>query len=394
MKRRPTSLHDLISTVACVSHPDLDVEGRHFLMLLASRASFSTGRNSHPGFEFLRTALGGMSTDTVARRARKLERLGLIEVTRKPDGKGVATEWRICIENDAYPDLYPTYKPEADSLAPQHDADQESALAPQKSAIGPQNDGFSSAPSGPLVRKTMALAPRLLADPSFTSTPSSSSSSSSSTSATIAENRSAKQFKELKRRMMRMYAEKNQEGLKTTPPQWEEVKANFVDYGSALASLAWEAFVKADECSMKFPLVEFNAGFASYLVRAENGNLGDALEKKMHDYRWHLVCLLLGENFLYGFRNAMTPDQQAIYDRHRAFIKRTSGDPEKQMRGIDLACAGDLERLQAASADWMVANAELVARMRKEEEDYLKSPQAIIDSDAAVAEDRKDEEPL
>jgi len=158
MKGTPTSIHDLTMKASCVQHPELDDNHRHFLLLLAQFASYRTGRNVRPGYEYLMAAMG-KKENTIRLYARHCESLGLIELVRKPTGKGIATEWRICLENSAYPDAYPTCKDQ--SLGPSVGKDQETTL-------GPCAGGLSPLPSAPLPLAEPTLAPCLLKDPSNT----------------------------------------------------------------------------------------------------------------------------------------------------------------------------------------------------------------------------------
>lgn len=149
----------------CVRHPDLEDVHRQFLCALAPFASYTTGRNVHPGFEFLQVALN-KSGETVRRYARHCERLKLIEVTHQPD-KRLATEWRICIENHAFPEAYPTLK------GPHNGVDLiEEDWSTSVETIGPHATKNRSTREGVLVHTERVLGPHTDVDPSPpTSTP-------------------------------------------------------------------------------------------------------------------------------------------------------------------------------------------------------------------------------
>lgn len=140
-------------TVKFVKHDQLDDKHHRFLDFLAMYATQKTGRNIYPGYATIADALR-VSEETIRRYARHCEKLGLIEVMRKPTGQGIATEWRLCLENDAYPESYPGCKSE---LGPQ-----ENSLGPQNIELGPQNS-TSKVGLGPHESK---IGPRLLVDPS------------------------------------------------------------------------------------------------------------------------------------------------------------------------------------------------------------------------------------
>jgi hypothetical protein len=147
MKRKPTSMMDFLKTVQCVEHPKLKAEHCHFLGIVALHANYETGRNSHPGFAAIAKAMK-RSNESVRRYARHCEDLGLIEVTRKPDGKNIATVWRVCLEHPAFVDL--------------KDVDLK--------RLGPQEAGDRSTREGVKVHKSSAIGPQVDVDPPATPT--------------------------------------------------------------------------------------------------------------------------------------------------------------------------------------------------------------------------------
>ena len=194
-------MRDLALTVACVQHAELEDVHRQFLGTLVPFATYATGRNVHPGYEYLAIA-NQKSQETVRRYARHCEKLGLIEVVKKPDGKGIATEWRICLENSAYPDTYPGFK----ALGPRLYEDQERRLGPHKTDV-------SSSQESVKVHAEVGLAPRLLVDPSTpTSTP-------ASTASPLNKQDLADQ-KEIRRWMQRTYEKARGEGMRASKESW------------------------------------------------------------------------------------------------------------------------------------------------------------------------------
>jgi hypothetical protein len=132
-------------TVANVHHSDLKAAHRRFLSLLALYADFKHGDRIFPGYDTLAAALQ-VTKESVRLYARHCEDLGLLEVVKEPKGKGVATEWKFCLENPAFPDSYTGFKP---SLGPRGGLDQEKRLGPKasndrskskaaKSSLGPR----------------------------------------------------------------------------------------------------------------------------------------------------------------------------------------------------------------------------------------------------------------
>jgi hypothetical protein len=104
VKRTPTSKTDLEWVVCCVKHPELTPEDKYFLLILATHADSTTGQRVIPGNAFMEEATG-WSHQTVRLKFRKLERLGLIQCTAfAAGGRNKAREYRLCLENDSYPD--------------------------------------------------------------------------------------------------------------------------------------------------------------------------------------------------------------------------------------------------------------------------------------------------
>ena len=102
MKRKPTSMRDFLITVMGVQHPKLRPEHRHFLSALAPYADYATGRSAYPGMANLTRAMG-KSEDSIQRYAKECEKFGLIERRNGKAHKGMAAEWRFCLENPAVP---------------------------------------------------------------------------------------------------------------------------------------------------------------------------------------------------------------------------------------------------------------------------------------------------
>jgi hypothetical protein len=153
MKRKPENGRDFLMTVACVDHPNLKPEGRHFLLTLALSASYKTGRNAFPGAIYLSKA-SARSWDRVNTYAKHCEDLGLIKRVRTGH-KGKNTEWIFCLEHEAYLDSNPEY------IGPQEGTD-------QSEAIGPHLEPNRSASLTSKVRISPVIGPQEGADPSKT----------------------------------------------------------------------------------------------------------------------------------------------------------------------------------------------------------------------------------
>jgi hypothetical protein len=388
VKRIPTSMRDLTLTVACVQHSDLDTEHRHFLLSLAPFASYQTGRNVYPGFEFL-CAATQKSGESVRRYARHCERLGLLELIKKPNGKkGVSTEWRICLEHPAFLDDYPGRK---EVLGPQEGVDQWSASGPQK--------------PGKAVHRKQAMrsteagqsGPQVGVDPSTpTSTPPSTPTSQVTRMADITfsmgEKEARARLKETRQWMQRRYVEKTNEGLRATKDQWKETEELIVEFGHAAVRAVWDAFLVADDLpnGWKFPLTKFNAEFISYLVRAE----GDSQQFATHRNRlWNVrkvVCFgssLGGASAFDEFKETMTGEEAAVLKAHTQYLQSTREDASSQLERLDLSKAGALLRLYARAKIWMDVNKDLVAK-RYAEMDAEQEAEAIT-ADTGVSEEQQ-----
>jgi hypothetical protein len=246
MKRKRDSLGDLIRTVACVDHSDLKDEHRHFLSTIAPFADKDSGRRVHPGFEYISTVMR-KSQETVRRYARHCEELGLIEIVKKPDGKGIATEWRICLEHPAFPDTYPTYKPDSESV----DLKSVRSTNPvPKAAIGPH---LGPQPSD----EKAGLGPHLNCGPikDFTSTPPSTPSSA----------------KLLLKVMKTSFTKQENQPLIVKRKYEEQLTAILAEYSYARVEAAWYAFLKrgAWSAGWREHLMLFINEFESHLATAE-----------------------------------------------------------------------------------------------------------------------------
>jgi hypothetical protein len=366
MKRNLTSVFDLQSTVACVKHPKLKAEHRLLLIAMAKFASYSTGRDVYPGFEYL-AAVVGKSQETVRRYCRHCEALGLIEVTRKPNGKGIATEWRICLQHDAYQDSYPGFKPE--KLGPRVGEGKGQKLGPQSKQLAPQISDASAV----YVHKSNLIGPQVGVDPpttTTTSTPTTPATHVSTRQPSSTRIKPTKEMRELKRRMRLTYEKVNSADLRATPQHWEELQEHIDDYGFRLVNIIWDMFLKVGDLpsGWKYPLVKFNEQFVSLLGRVENGRAHGEFSVAVQRVRQELSFLLLSEDFYFGFMDTMTEDERETYNRHKKWISANRDNHEKQMNGINLAKAGDLYALRASAAKWMKDNAALVQKIRQEHE--------------------------
>lgn len=129
MKRKIESGRDLQLVVFNVSHPGLDDIHRQFLGMLVPFADHGAGGNARPTYDFLAGALH-RTAESVRLYARYCESLGLIKLTHQAHGKGNANVFAFCLDHEAYPDSYPTYKPK---LAPNSDP-----ISPKRETTLPQ----------------------------------------------------------------------------------------------------------------------------------------------------------------------------------------------------------------------------------------------------------------
>jgi hypothetical protein len=382
MKRKPTSIVDLIKTVACVSHPELDIEHRHFLLTLAPFASVPTGRNIYPGFDFLCVATD-RARDTVRRRARYVEGLGLLEVTAKPTGQGIATEWRLCLENPAYPDSYPGLDvgrvSTKDDLGPQEGKGQEKSLVLK-------NDGENDDRS--LSRPVSIY--------SSTSTPPSNSAGQPNLNDQIV----AGQVKELRRWMVGRWEKTNNTSKiqsRKNNVDWDALRELVTDYGFGLVKIGFEALCIADDlpAGWKMPLMSFVDQFPAYLARAEreNGSQYDKVRADVYNQR-RIAVDLVPANFMYYEEFKATAEERATYEWVKEWGRKHRDDDDfhKRYKDLDLGHVGPILRLRRRGEDWLKANADLVARIDAQRE--REELEACTLEQNAVANGGDDEESL
>jgi hypothetical protein len=115
MNRARSSYSDMIKTVLCVQHTELKP---HHRVLLNAIAAFTneSGKGSRPTYAFLRVALGDVGETWVRNGLKKLRKWKLVERTHQGKGPGDASVFRICLENPAFPDEYPTLKQKVPTL--------------------------------------------------------------------------------------------------------------------------------------------------------------------------------------------------------------------------------------------------------------------------------------
>ncbi len=98
--RKYANFAQLVQGVSQVDSPTLEPTDRLFLNCLAAH---NLKENPHPGNKRLMRACGVASRQSVNKIARRLLDKKLIEIIERGDGRGNATIYRICTEDDRFP---------------------------------------------------------------------------------------------------------------------------------------------------------------------------------------------------------------------------------------------------------------------------------------------------
>lgn len=104
MKRKRTSHGDAMQTVYCAQIDD--AQEKLFLIAIASRADWKTGKNAFPGYKFT-SAVTETERDRQRIYSNSLVAKGLLELVHKGSGPKDANEYRVCFEHPAFPETYP-----------------------------------------------------------------------------------------------------------------------------------------------------------------------------------------------------------------------------------------------------------------------------------------------
>jgi len=113
MNGKPKNQRAALSAAFHCTHPDLDGVDAALLAYLAHNATFGTGENSHPGNRNISDVLKLCDRATDKRLKKNIDR-GLIERTRRADGRKCASAYRLCWESCFYPDFTPGGEPLTD----------------------------------------------------------------------------------------------------------------------------------------------------------------------------------------------------------------------------------------------------------------------------------------
>jgi hypothetical protein len=117
MNGKPKSQRAVQLAAFHCTHPDLDAADSALLAYLALNADFKTGKNSRPGNSNTADMLKFEKRGTINILTENIKR-GLIERTLKGNGRGIASVFRLCLENDYYPDQTPSGEELSDKSAP------------------------------------------------------------------------------------------------------------------------------------------------------------------------------------------------------------------------------------------------------------------------------------
>lgn len=106
MNGKPKTYGAMQKAVGYCTHPDLDGVDIAILGCFARYAD-AAGRNSFPGNVNLCAASRLGQSSMLARVAKLRDKYQLIEMTQKGDGRGNASEYRVCLESSHFPDRAP-----------------------------------------------------------------------------------------------------------------------------------------------------------------------------------------------------------------------------------------------------------------------------------------------
>jgi len=106
MNGKPKSYRAMLLAVAAAKHPELDGVDKALLQVIAMNADATTGGSSRPGNALLMSATE-LGWDAIHARIKKNVERGLIECTYKANTRHMASVYRVCLENPAYPDQTP-----------------------------------------------------------------------------------------------------------------------------------------------------------------------------------------------------------------------------------------------------------------------------------------------
>ncbi len=163
MTGTPKSYRAMLIAVAAANHPEIDGTDKALLNVLGINADAKTGKNARPGNAALLAATGIKWSALHERINRNISR-GLIECTFKARGKGMASEYRLRLENPAYPDRSTTGEllidePESPESGP-------ASVRPEPDSSNPHPSGLNRTDDSRTVRPDSANRPAQATQPS------------------------------------------------------------------------------------------------------------------------------------------------------------------------------------------------------------------------------------
>jgi hypothetical protein len=145
MNGKPKSYRAMLLAVAAANHPELDAGDKALLNVLAINADASTGGGSRPGNAALMVGTALRWSACHARLEKNIQR-GLIECTYKATSRHMASVYRLCLDNPAYPNRMPNGEWLIENPPPEPGAGSSSG---DKSTVRPEPDSNGNLPSGP-----------------------------------------------------------------------------------------------------------------------------------------------------------------------------------------------------------------------------------------------------
>jgi hypothetical protein len=371
VKRKPTSYRDFLMTVARVRHPDLEDVHHRWLQDLALYAS-QTGEHAYPGYDAL-TEMTGRQFDRQRIYSNHCVELGLIEITHQGRGKGVANEYRFCLENAAYPEDYEgRARDETASVGKRDNANQKrlsrQAVSEEKSTSNdrenhlPVQDSRLSDLSKPLgggsIHPSLHQQPQQQLDPKRAwKNHTRASDIEEAIDAIDAE----------------MQKTEGKEIINKTREQTQHLAEIIIAYGSSLTKIVWRSYLQDRDTKQTWPYVKFTEDFKSLLRAAE---AKDAFAQKIWKVRQELSFVHLGDvgrARCWGFDECLTDKEKAILEEHQAYMISHRDDPEGQLTNMPLNHAGELFYIQRRARKWLKENQELVEQREQAQQQEMEA---------------------
>jgi len=172
--------------------------------------------------------------------------------------------------------------------------------------------------------------------------------------------RRERQFRELKKYMQEVWAEKNNgETLSGTKEHWKELRTNFEEYGLKVMKVVWDGFAVADELpnGWKFPVTKFNDEFVGYLNKIERTQSEKFNKQRQALWEWRLALIALANHQALQFTEFdVTPDEMALLEKLKTYLRGSRDDAERQVLGLPLHYGDRLAFIGARAEAWVKAN--------------------------------------